>query len=112
MLRMTTLHYALPDGTPVQRVGLRPDIALTLPKPHDVKDHEADLPRAPPTWSGPDVRDAARIAEVPWHRGSSRPLQRRGGLPGAARPRREIARRREALSRVRRSEREQEDAKT
>ena len=66
VLRMTTLLYALPDGTPVQRVGLHPDIALTLPQPHDVKDREADLPRAPPTWSGPDVRDSARIAEVPW----------------------------------------------
>lgn len=66
VLRLTTLLFALPDGSPVQRLGLRPDIAIQLPKPPAVKDREADLPRAAPTWSGPDVRDPKRIGDVAW----------------------------------------------
>jgi len=66
VLRLTTLLFALPDGSPVQRVGLRPDLFLGLPPPAAVKDHEADLPRAAPTWAGPDVRDPKRIGDVPW----------------------------------------------
>jgi carboxyl-terminal processing protease len=66
VLRMTTLLYALPDGTAVQRIGLRPDIALPLPPPAMVHDRESDLPRAAPSWSGPDVRDVKQIGEVPW----------------------------------------------
>lgn len=66
VLRITTLLFALPDGTAVQRVGLRPDLAIPLPAPFGVKDREADLPRSPPTWIGPDVRDPKRVAEVPW----------------------------------------------
>lgn len=66
VLRLTTLLFALPDGAAVQRVGLRPDLFLGLPPPAAVKDHEADLPRAAPTWTGPDVRDPKRIGDVPW----------------------------------------------
>ncbi|MBX7197092.1 MAG: hypothetical protein K1X94_33900, partial [Sandaracinaceae bacterium] len=66
VLRLTTLLFALPDGSAVQRVGLRPDLFLGLPPPAAVKDHEADLPRAAPTWTGPDVRDPKRIGDVPW----------------------------------------------
>lgn len=66
VLRLTTLLFALPDGSPVQRLGLRPDITIALPKPAAVKDREADLPRSAPTWSGPDVRDPKRIGEIPW----------------------------------------------
>lgn len=66
VLRLTTLLFALPDGSPVQRVGLRPDLFLALPQAAGVKDREADLPRAAPTWSGPDVRDPKRIGDVPW----------------------------------------------
>jgi carboxyl-terminal processing protease len=56
VLRLTTLLYALPDGTPVQRVGLAP----TLRFPFGVataNDREALLPHAPPAWRGPDLRD-------------------------------------------------------
>ncbi len=58
VLRLTTLLYALPDGSPVQRVGLVPwarvpFVALDL----EAADREATLPHAPPSWSGPDVRD-------------------------------------------------------
>ena len=66
VVRLTTLLFALPDGSPVQRLGLHPDFAIALPKPASVKDREADLPRAAPTWTGPDVRDPKRIGEVPW----------------------------------------------
>ncbi|MGZ5967880.1 MAG: S41 family peptidase [Polyangiales bacterium] len=66
VLRLTTLLFALPDGSPVQRVGIRPDIAIKLPPPIGVKDHEADLLRAAPTWTGPDVRDAKRVVEISW----------------------------------------------
>jgi carboxyl-terminal processing protease len=58
VLRLTTLVYALPDGTPVQRVGLTP----TLRYPFAVEspgDRESGLPHSPPTWRGPDVRDPA-----------------------------------------------------
>ena len=56
VLRLTTLLYALPDGTAVQRVGLTP--ALRFPfVTADANDREASLPHAPPTWRGPDVRD-------------------------------------------------------
>lgn len=64
VLRMTTLLFALPDGTPVQRVGIEPSVTWALPSP--LKEREADLPRSPPTWIGPDVRDHKRVSEVPW----------------------------------------------
>jgi carboxyl-terminal processing protease len=66
VLRVTTLLFALPDGSAVQRVGLRPDLALALPAPPGVRDRETDLPRAAPPWAGPDVRDPKRVGEVPW----------------------------------------------
>lgn len=65
VLRLTTLLFALPDGSPVQRVGLSPTIPLSLeaspqrlPKKPSTTDpdREALLPHAPPSWSGPDVR--------------------------------------------------------
>jgi carboxyl-terminal processing protease len=77
VLRLTTLLYALPDGSPVQRIGLAPSLLLgwgekaspaspTLPERGQQvgdADREATLPHAPPTWRGPDVRDRAMIAE-------------------------------------------------
>jgi carboxyl-terminal processing protease len=76
ILRLTTLLYALPDGSPVQRVGLAPSLLLgwgegtptapALSKDHGAKDEverEATLAHAAPTWRGPDVRDRAVIAE-------------------------------------------------
>jgi carboxyl-terminal processing protease len=71
VLRITTLLFALPDGTAVQRVGLHPDIAMALPAPPGLKDHEADLLHAPPSWIGPDVRDLKKAVEVPWPPGKT-----------------------------------------
>jgi carboxyl-terminal processing protease len=63
VLRLTTLVYALPDGTPVQRVGLTPTIRfpflLAMPA-----DRESALPHAPPTWRGPDVRPHSMLAHA------------------------------------------------
>ena len=54
VLRLTTLLYALPDGTPVQKVGLTP--LLRVPFAGTMADREATLLHAAPTWRGPDVR--------------------------------------------------------
>ncbi len=56
VLRLTTLLYALPDGTPVQRVGLFPTIRFPFVTA-DPSEREASLVHAPPLWRGPDVRD-------------------------------------------------------
>lgn len=72
VLRLTTLLYALPDGSPVQRVGLEPSLLLPPSSGADVPSahqREADDPNAPPTWRGPDVRDPTLIrsaATVAW----------------------------------------------
>ncbi len=63
VVRLTTLLYALPDGTPVQRVGLTPTIRFPFGVA-DTTDREAALPHAPPTWRGPDVRDHAVLAHA------------------------------------------------
>lgn len=80
VLRLTTLVYALPDGTPVQRVGLVPQIRFPF-APHagdtGANDREAKLPHSAPPWRGPDLRDqgAMKSAETPWpsHGGSVGP---------------------------------------
>jgi carboxyl-terminal processing protease len=84
VLRLTTLLYALPDGSPVQGVGLEP--SLLLPSDAHGSAHfdapgerEADVPNAPPTWRGPDVRDRTqvppRVAAWPEHRGRVGPCR-------------------------------------
>jgi carboxyl-terminal processing protease len=63
VLRLTTLLYALPDGTPVQRIGLVPSVRFPFGTV-DANDREAALAHAPPTWRGPDVRDRAVLAHA------------------------------------------------
>jgi carboxyl-terminal processing protease len=63
VLRLTTLLYSLPDGTPVQRVGLAPTIRFPFVTP-EPNDREASLEHAPPLWRGPDVRDRAVLAHA------------------------------------------------
>jgi carboxyl-terminal processing protease len=68
VLRVTTLLYALPDGTPVQRAGLAPTLELVPTTREAEDDREARIAHAPPTWRGPDVRDRRVLekAPVPW----------------------------------------------
>lgn len=70
VLRLTTLVYALPDGTPVQRVGLVPQLRFPFTPPSDASanEREAKLPHSAPPWRGPDLRDpsSAKAAETPW----------------------------------------------
>jgi len=63
VLRLTTLLYALPDGSPVQRVGLSPSLRIDPP---DATEREASLENAFPTWRGPDVRRRSLMVPVPW----------------------------------------------
>jgi carboxyl-terminal processing protease len=62
-LRLTTLVYALPDGTPVQHVGLVPTIRFPF-GPLQTSDRESALPHSPPVWRGPDVRDRAVLGHA------------------------------------------------
>ena len=63
-LRLTTLLYALPDGTPVQRVGLRPMVRFPFGGAEAGNDRESVLLHAPPAWRGPDVRDRSVLAHA------------------------------------------------
>jgi carboxyl-terminal processing protease len=63
VLRLTTLLVALPDGTPLQQVGLEPEWSLGLP---EVEEHEADLEGSPQGASGPDIRNRAAMGAIPW----------------------------------------------
>ncbi|MBK6519724.1 MAG: hypothetical protein IPM79_35240 [Polyangiaceae bacterium] len=69
VLRLTTLVFSLPDGSPLQRVGVSPHVTLGLPAALDAESH---LTHAPTTWRGPDVRDAHLIKKVPWPDNSGR----------------------------------------
>ncbi len=62
-LRLTTLLYALPDGTAVQHVGLAPTIRFPFGPPGTIE-RESGLPHSPPSWRGPDVRDRAILEHV------------------------------------------------
>lgn len=63
ILRLTTLLFSLPDGSPVQKVGISPQVRLSLPA---ATEREAMVPRALGPWRGPDVRDASRVKDVLW----------------------------------------------
>ncbi len=63
VLRLTTLLYALPDGTPVQRIGLTPSLRFPFTATEPI-DREASLLHAAPAWHGPDVRDRAVLAHT------------------------------------------------
>ena len=63
VLRLTTLLVALPDGSPLQQVGLEPEWLLGLPA---ADEHEADLEGSPKGAAGPDVRVPAAMGALPW----------------------------------------------
>jgi carboxyl-terminal processing protease len=62
VLRLTTRLFTLPDGSPVQRVGITPRLALDMGAPFE---HEADLPGSMEPVPGPDVRHGT-VAALPW----------------------------------------------
>jgi carboxyl-terminal processing protease len=88
--RLTTRLYVLPDGSPVQRRGLVPEL-LVGPKP--IGERESDLPLSLEPVSGPDVRVAGYASPAwPPHRGrvgpcadpvTCRALQKAAGSPVA-----------------------------
>jgi carboxyl-terminal processing protease len=63
VLRLTTLLFSLPDGSPVQKTGIQPNVQLSLPA---ATEREAFLTRALGPWRGPDVRDMNHVRDVPW----------------------------------------------
>jgi carboxyl-terminal processing protease len=63
VLRLTTMLFALPDGTPLQGTGLLPNLRLPMPAP---REREALLIGAPPSWRGPDVRVGSTTGGPVW----------------------------------------------
>jgi carboxyl-terminal processing protease len=63
VLRLTSLLFALPDGSPLQGIGITPSLPLHLPKA-DVR--EASVPGALPSYSGPDVRAPRSFVAPAW----------------------------------------------
>lgn len=64
VLRLTTLVYALPDGSPVQRVGLVPQVRFSFTPqgdPSTIDEREAKLTHSAPPWRGPDLRDTSLV---------------------------------------------------
>jgi carboxyl-terminal processing protease len=59
VLRVTTLLYALPNGAPVQRVGITPSLAY--PFTVNSTESEAKTGHVAPSWTGPDVRPLPRM---------------------------------------------------
>lgn len=84
VLRLTTLVYALADGSPVQRIGLVPQIRFPFVPhgdPASIEEREAKLAHSAPPWRGPDIRDSsvalAFADEVTWppHAGNVGPCR-------------------------------------
>ena len=64
VLRLTTLVYALPDGSPVQRVGLAPHVRFPFtPQGSESNEREAKLAHSAPPWRGPDLRDVSLVRD-------------------------------------------------
>jgi carboxyl-terminal processing protease len=70
VLRMTTLQFVMPNGRPLQQIGLDPDLVLPLAP---ATERESQITRQPITFDGPDVRDR-KIAPGPaWPRPTGAP---------------------------------------
>ncbi len=70
VLRMTTLQFVMPDGRPLQQIGLTPDLTLPLAPPLE---RESQITRQPITFAGPDVRDRAVKPGPAWPSDSTAP---------------------------------------
>jgi carboxyl-terminal processing protease len=63
VLRLTTMLFSLPDGSPLQRIGLKPTVELGLPR---TPERESALATVPPAWRGPDIRGQLPRAFPAW----------------------------------------------
>jgi carboxyl-terminal processing protease len=65
VLRMTTLQFVMPNGQPLQQIGLSPELTLPLPP---ALERESQITRQPITFDGPDVRDRKIVPGPAWPR--------------------------------------------
>ncbi|HYP89478.1 MAG TPA: S41 family peptidase, partial [Polyangiaceae bacterium] len=70
VLRMTTLQFVMPNGHPLQQIGLSPELSLPIAP---ALEREARITRQPITFDGPDVRDRAVAPGPAWPRDSGQP---------------------------------------
>jgi carboxyl-terminal processing protease len=70
VLRMTTLQFVMPNGKPLQQIGLTPELLLPFAPAFE---RESDITRQPITFDGPDVRDRKIGPGPAWPRASSPP---------------------------------------
>jgi carboxyl-terminal processing protease len=70
VLRLTTLQFVMPNGKPLQQIGLTPELTLPLPP---AEERESQITRQPITFGGPDVRDRKNGPGPAWPRPSSAP---------------------------------------
>jgi carboxyl-terminal processing protease len=70
VLRMTTLQFVMPNGKPLQQIGLTPDLLLPLAP---ALERESQITRQPITFDGPDVRDRKIGPGPAWPRANSKP---------------------------------------
>jgi carboxyl-terminal processing protease len=70
VLRMTTLQFVMPNGKPLQQIGLTPELLLPFAPAFE---RESDITRQPITFGGPDVRDRKIGPGPAWPRASSPP---------------------------------------
>lgn len=61
VLRLTTLVFALPDGSPLQKTGLLPSVLVPFDGPPG--ESESVIAGSPASFRGPDVRDMRRVAQ-------------------------------------------------
>jgi carboxyl-terminal processing protease len=65
-LRITSFLYALPNGAPVQRVGLQVDAPFEFPTRS--RESEASASNTGPSWRGNDVRPKPLVKYASWPR--------------------------------------------
>jgi carboxyl-terminal processing protease len=70
VLRMTTLQFVMPNGKPLQQIGLTPELLLPLAPAFE---RESDITRQPISFDAPDVRDRKIGPGPAWPRASSPP---------------------------------------
>ena len=70
VLRMTTLQFVMPNGKPLQQIGLTPELSLPFAPAFE---RESDITRQPITFDGPDVRDRKVGPGPAWPRLGSPP---------------------------------------